>query len=159
MNKKEKQQIREDILRMMDNMLSNMFLLPDGWTDEITMLNGDTYKTYVDDTSRSPANRYVHIIYNKYHLTGIICYEIVIRRDKITLSDTDIFSELKHKIEIVYDIIKTVYKEKRSFIDNAEGIKSIRTKINSEKSSIVRCEKAIKEYEQQLKDLKKLKAN
>ena len=140
-----KQQLKDEMLRMIGDMEANTFLLPDSFTDEIQMASRDAvYKTYVGGRG---ANRYIQI----YYSSDDFKVNIIFTRDKITTGEVDILAR-KPSIEKVFDVVQAIYKEKHSFDDRANGVAKIRAKIRDTKKKVAEGKELIKKLEQQIVD-------
>lgn len=141
MNKK---QLKEEALKLIRKMEVNTFLLPDSWTDEIMMSDGSIYKTYVGNRG---STRYINLEYKEDGVT----FTINFRGEKVLIDGNDVFAK-PIKPERVYQIVRKVYDEKHSFVENAEGKKSILLALKSQRDAIISAKKKITELEKQLQD-------
>ena len=105
----------DKILKLIFKMENNTFLLPDSWSELVLMTTRSAnYKTYVGGRGY---NRYINIEYVKndelYNPKQEDCYSITIRKNAIYLNKR--LGENKNEVDIVLDIVESIYKEKYSF--------------------------------------------
>ncbi len=142
----------EDILNKIKTMEQNTYLLPDGFSNEIQIMEKqETYKTYVGNRGD---NRYITITYTFENQEKL---EIKVRNNKIVIDDYNPFERIENLEEKIIYIVNSIYKEKHSFIENAEGIKSLRRKITELKRTNKYNEQEIDKIRNQIEDYLKLK--
>lgn len=115
----------ENLMKMIINMESNTFLLPNAWSEEIQMTNKqEFYRSYVG--TRGGYGRYINF---EYTFESGERLSVNIRGDIISVESLDVFSQPADLKQRVSYVITSIYKEKHSFVADAEGIKNIRVKI------------------------------
>ena len=119
------------VLDLIRKMEQNSFLLPDNWSEMFNMVSRTAhYKTYVG--ARGEYSRYINIEYTKndelYNPSQEDCYSITIRKNEVFLNKR--LGEPKNEIDIVLDIVESIYKEKISFelMDKETSKKRLRMK-------------------------------
>ena len=114
-NLTKKQKI-DKILNLIRRMEQNTFLLPDSWSSVVDMITRSAhYKTYV--SHRGDSERYINIEYTKnnelHNPKQEDCYSIEIRKNNIYINKR--LGEVKNEVNLVFDIVEAIYKEKYSF--------------------------------------------
>lgn len=144
--------LKEKLIRIVEKMEQNTFLLPEGWGERIQMSKKqEAYRTYCGSRG---IGRYICF---EYQFENGEQFRVDFRNDDIRVESLDIFkpiSNLKKKVEY---IINSIYEEKHSFIENAEGINKIRSEIAQCKKYISENKDKIKTLEKQIKDYLLLK--
>jgi len=116
--------LEEKLLRIIKNMEGNKYLLPDSHSDWFEMATSDfRYKTYVGD--RGEGKRYISIVIERPSNS----YEVVFANEEIILGEYKLFGKNPSKQKVVNDV-EEIYKEKHSFIEGAEGIKSLKKELS-----------------------------
>jgi len=132
------------------SMEQNTFLLPDSWSDSVQMTKADaTYRTYV---SSRGGGRYINLEYRGRGET----LNVEFRGNDIFVSNQDI-TKKSVTAKRLLEIVQSIYEEKHSFIESAEGIRGIREKIAQRKATIHSAKEGIKKLEVELSDLLLLK--
>lgn len=121
----------DKILDLIRKMEQNTFLLPDSWSETFNMVSRSAhYKTYVG--GRGDGSRHMCVEYTKndelYNPKQEDCYSIAIRKNEVFLSKR--LGEPKNEVDIVFDIVESIYKEKISFeiMDKEVAKKRLRIK-------------------------------
>lgn len=145
-----KQELKDDIIRMVSLMEQNTFLLPDGWSDNIQMASCNAmYRTYVQ---KRGVNRYMALEYDdeksKVRLT--------ISRDSVGTTETNLLSK-RTTVKEAHRIVSAIYNEMHSFKDGAEGKASIRKEIREKRKKISDLKAEIVALEQRLVDAELLR--
>lgn len=146
------------ILNLIKKMEDNHFLLPDGWSNETNMISRSaTFKTYVG--GRGDFNRYINIEYKTEEIDNLNLnknynYNIMIRRNEIFLEKK--LGEVKNEIDLVLDIIKSIYKEKTSFQLMDKEVFKKRLRLKELKGKIKTHNEEVERIKKELKDKKKL---
>lgn len=126
-------------------MEKNTYLLPNSWSKELSLDEEEfTYKTYVGVRGKE---RYINIC---VYIDGEQEFQVDFRRDSVKLSDVSLYSPVSP--DRVDSVIKAIYKEKMSFEDYDDGIKSMRKEIAEKKRTIRRLNKDINTLNQSIKD-------
>jgi len=142
-----KKELKKEILKFIENMEGNTFLLPESWSEEIQMETEDfAYKTYVGGRGNG---RYINI-----QITNGV--EITFRKNDIFVNNEDVFSK-RITPQKVYDIVSAIYKEKHSFKNHSEGERKIRKEITKNKKTIKRIKKETDDLTKRLNDKKLIK--
>jgi hypothetical protein len=143
-----KKELQADILKMIESMEGNKFLLPDSWSPEIQMATQDLlYKTYVGTRG---SGRYMNIDTNKQ---GRIV-NIRFSGSDITVN-TDVFGKPVTARE-VHELVSAVYNEKHSFVESAGELVKLRQEITEKRADIRTSNKELKAQEEVLQDYLKL---
>lgn len=113
-NQTNKQKI-EKILKLVEKMEQNTFLLPESWSENMQMNSRSAhYRTYVGGRGDG---RYINIEFTNnnelYNPKAEDFYSITIRKNNIYLNKR--LGEKRNEVEIVLDIVEAIYKEKFSF--------------------------------------------
>jgi hypothetical protein len=145
MNKKE---LQNDVIKMIEGMEGNKFLLPDSWSPEIQMASQDIlYKTYVGSRG---SNRYMNI----HTVRGEREVDIHIS-DNVITAQSSVFGKPITAQE-VHDLVSAVYEEKHSFIESAGELVKMRTEIAKKRAEIRNANEELKKLEIVLQDFLKL---
>ena len=136
--------LKKETLALVEKMEQNTFLLPDKFSDYIQMHSKDiVYKTYVGTRG---ADRYINFTITDQKNV----FEIGVRNNDIQISQSIYKKRLTPKK--AYEYIHDIYIEKHSFIENAEGIKSLRKELRENRKHIQELKDKNKKLEKQIKD-------
>lgn len=141
------------ILDLIRKMEQNTFLLPDSWSELFNMVSRSAhYKTYVG--GRGDYSRYINIEYTKndelYNPKQEDSYSITIRRNEIYLNKR--LGENKNEVDLVLDIVESIYKEKISFEIMDKVVATKRLKIKELREEIKRKTEEFNKLNSELKD-------